>query len=140
MFSVIIIMSVLNGILVLLRAATAVYTVYDIYILQYFASTSPLNSYFRSCKKCTDRICLVLYVCRSYCLLCRYVLLVCVTRVFHCKRIHSRISLLRRFTTVERLFVILLAALSYFQVLTDKYNNVYYSEEERITYHSAGGN
>jgi hypothetical protein len=48
---------------ILLRAAIAVYTVYDIY-LQHFDSTSPLNIYFRSYKKCGDKIYIVLYIYR----------------------------------------------------------------------------
>jgi hypothetical protein len=62
----------------------------------------------------------------------------CASLAYFTVSFHSRISLLRRFTTVERVIVIILAAFSYFLVITDKYNNVYHSEEEHITYHSAG--
>ena len=64
----------------------------------------------------------------------------CASLAYFTVSFHSRISLLRRFTIVKRVIVIILAAFSYFLVITDKYNNVYHREKERITYHSAGGN
>ena len=73
----IIILSVLNGILVLLRAATAVYTVYDIY-LQYFASTSPLYLYTEVVRSVMTKY--VLFVCITFVL---YAVLIRYTRVRH---------------------------------------------------------
>jgi hypothetical protein len=139
---VIIILSVLNGILLLLRAATAVYTVYDIYVFQYFASTSPLNIYLEVVRSVMIKyVSFRLYVVRV--VYCADTFHSCTSLAYFTVSFHSRISLFRSFTTVERVIVIILAAFSYFLVITDKYNNVYYREKERITYnsyHSAGSN